>query len=872
MELQAFLATRKVKASECPDYTHLSFSDSDASLNAVYKIDPADLEQLFGLVDKLVEAGGNFPLLERRPEVFPLLIDLDFCFKTPVEGQRVLDSERDIRPFIQALDALYRQHLQMTDPEDGLAYESTWVVERRLEPYKTTSKEDGEIWKDGLHIACPVLRATPETHIALRAEALRQGLLKAPSNIQVLHSPEKWWDESVIRKKNANNWFVNGLGKTGKPRYELMNPGGLFVCDGSSIKRKSLPEDEAKRLKSLRNLRRKLSLHLHKGEVDEPVAVVSLPGINPDSSTTDPSEPATSSSPSPWKAINQLLGLPDAVSWNIHTNQKGNLIVKPATTKCLCDIEHDHAKAGGSTLQVRITSQRSGKPYAMMRCWDYEHAHKEKRPDDKTTLRLIQLLEPLLEQQVEDTEEEDIHQNPDYLEMKEGFENFCFKVLTPVAFNVKIEDEWIFHDRSRLLTLFENKFFKNAEGKQTSFIKTWLTDEHIKTFTRTGFYPDPSTCPESHFNEFKGFAFEKYMSHEPVECPELLQLMTWLCGNDEKARDYMLDWMAQIIQQPSIKSGICPVFGGGQGTGKDFTLDWFRRFILGDDVSLMTAQPETDLFGSFSTRVKNRLFIKLEEGEGKTFHGNSDKFKNFITAPTTTLHPKGIDPTTIIFPARFAITTNNFNAVKVEPEDRRFVFFRAHSHPYVQNRVWFGALAKRVGDTQTMTEPAEPGIIRWFVDLLKARDLSKIDFIKDRPLTKHYMLMRVMNTPHHFHFLEWLVSEDGFNKWNANLREVKDTKNLGFETTPFGVHIKGEGFFKCYEFWITLNNQGQSKMTQTKFGCVLQERDIDGLEKQRTKSGTIYKIKSASILKFLKDNNLLQTPPEDNACQITDED
>ena len=827
--LRQFLEARRIKTAETPDWTHASWSDEDASLNANYKVEPNDIDDLLHLCSQLTEAGGNFPLLERKPEVFPLIIDLDIHYNSNPTKRLTYE---DLREFITDVHACYNKHLDLSKCK-----QIRFFVEQRTEPYKHTNKQEGEHYKDGLHIISPELRANKETH-----QAIRNALLDNPHLKSLVPEAKVDWDDKVLK---GNNWFLFGLGKAGKPPYKLMDKSYIRFRDGE-CSRKALPSP-APGMISVLSFRAHLA--------DPPLPVLSLPEskLNPAKKSSKPTKAGNPAPQHDWTALNEALGCASGTPWKLKEAKKGNLYLIGGGSACLCKTDAIHEKSFGNSLQVREKAQGSGKPYAMLRCHDYNCGADEVRPDNKLTLKLIALLSPLLEKQ-DEPEEEDITTNEEYLAMKEEFEENAFKLRVPVCFNVKIEDEWLFHSRADLMTQFENKLFKDAEGKQVSFIKTWLKDEDIRTFHQTGFYPVPSKCPSTHFNEFKGFAYERFMKHEPVACPEILDLIKWLCGNSEEARDYILKWLAQIIQEPDRKSGVCPVWGGGQGTGKDFFLDWFRIFILGDDITLMTAQPETDLFGSFSTRTKNRLFIKLEEGEGKTFHGNSDKFKNFITSPTTTYHPKGIDPTTINFPARFAITTNNFNAVKVEPEDRRFLFFKAHNHPYVQNSPWFGALAKRIGNTQCLADPTEPGIIRWFVDMLKGIDISKTDFINERPLTQQYHMMRRMNTPHHWMFLEWIVCDKGWQVYNA--------KSPHAFTPPDPFHqtkIKAQDLFNAYEHWVSLNNQGNAKMTLTKFGCLMEDAGID---KKRSSSGRTYILDLKKLKDHMAKNNLLSEKPQ----------
>jgi hypothetical protein len=420
--------------------------------------------------------------------------------------------------------------------------------------------------------------------------------------------------------------------------------------------------------------------------------------------------------------------------------------------------------------------------------------------------------------------------SPVYLKMKEEHEKGCLKIMSPVGFNVLIPGTgWTMLSRDKLTTLYENKRISD-----TSFIGLWVKDATMLTKTRFGFYPDKTKCPENVFNEFDGWAYQAHAA-EPEPCPDLLWLLRQICGDEEEAYNYVLNWMGDIIQNPERKPGICLVFGGQQGTGKDFFWDWFRTKILGEFVSMMTAQPSIDLFGTFTTKIKNKVLIKIEEGEGKDFHGNSEVFKSMITALTTTYHPKNIDPTEIASLARFVISTNGFNTVKVESEDRRYAFFKAHPHAHTQDREWFADLYKKIN---------QPGVIRWFAELLSKRDLIPWDAINHRPKTLQWKLMRTMSLPFQFRFLEWCAFENGFEA-GGHIQESNQP-----------LEIRGSEFYALFNKWTKQENLGLN-VSGTKFACLITDSQVDGIVKARDASGAVYRFEPKHIRKWLVRKNYL---------------
>ena len=853
-----------------PNITHQSFDEANPSAGAVFIIPDDQLETVMTAIDNLVASGNNFPLLEKQTPVIGAVFDLDFKFKCDLPEGPVLNMafiEKHIRPFVSNINQLYREHLVIDGSVD-------FIVQQRKASYARSNVSKGEFVCDGFHILAPSLRATPETHTALRKIGLDRGLLsKFEFPVPVLEEPAQWWDASVVRPR-GNSWFIFGLGKVGRPAYTTIyqlrgtipmeeEGGGITYPMKAFIKYSETA------------FRRKASYAMNKAEPALPIkpecAKVLLDNIHapkplaqpkPTPLHSDPGTPATSVSGPDSNdlivAINKALNLPVATPWQVKEKTGKKFVAMPITTNCLC-CEFQHIKPKQSQLIVNASQKKSGKPTAVAQCFDYTNNHGIVKLPETVALQLFGILFN------DDVEETDIYHEPTYLAMKEEFEEQCVKICVPVCFNVKIEDEWLSLTEDKLKQLFKNKGFviDTDKGKERKpFINTWLTDPDMLTYTRFAFYPDGTKCPPTHFNEFKGWAFDRYIDHEPVECPEILEIILALCGGEEDAKEYVLDYMAQLVQEPTIKPGVCLVFGGQQGTGKDFLWDWFRKFVLGDDITLMTAQPETDLFGSFTTRIKNRLLIKLEEGEGKTFHGNSDKFKSFITSPTTTYHPKGIDPTTILFPARFVITTNNFNAVKVEEEDRRYCFFKAIPHAHAQDRTWFGKLATRIGNCETGQAPTEPGIITWFVRLLKSRKITGKNWIADRPKTLQWKLMRTMNMPYHYHFLEWLVFEK---------HELLSDKSIALTGTKA---FKATDLYQAFNDWKTTHGHTGEKnsMTATKFFCLLKEMSIPdgGISSGRNSQGSTYTIKPRAIRKWLVSKNYISNPSNANLTEAGD--
>jgi hypothetical protein len=176
--------------------------------------------------------------------------------------------------------------------------------------------------------------------------------------------------------------------------------------------------------------------------------------------------------------------------------------------------------------------------------------------------------------------------------------------------------------------------------------------------------------------------------------------------------------------------------------------------------------------------------------------------------------------------------------------------------------VWFGALAAKIGNCEKNEPPQQPGIITWFINLLKSRKVAGKNWISDRPKTLQWRLMRTMNMPYHYHFLEFLCFEQ-----NETIREDK--------TDPFGrCQLKATDLFKAFGDWKTAQGHTGEKnsMTSTKFFCLLKDMTIpdDGITHGRNNQGSIYTLKPRAIRKWLVSKNYISNSANNNLDALGD--
>jgi hypothetical protein len=120
--------------------------------------------------------------------------------------------------------------------------------------------------------------------------------------------------------------------------------------------------------------------------------------------------------------------------------------------------------------------------------------------------------------------------------------------------------------------------FKNGVGTSSvsrqPFIARWTKDPCIKSFSDMVMMPPPMRAPPDTYNIWNGFAVERYdPGDRPVDTDSpavraYIDLVETLFGHKDDDIAYFLNWVAQIFQQPSVKSGVAVLLVGNEGVAR----------------------------------------------------------------------------------------------------------------------------------------------------------------------------------------------------------------------------------------------------------------------------------------------------------------
>ena len=348
----------------------------------------------------------------------------------------------------------------------------------------------------------------------------------------------------------------------------------------------------------------------------------------------------------------------------------------------------------------------------------------------------------------------------------------------------------------------------NAEGERVEhkFFGRWLEDPKRRQYDSIEFIPKKEVR-DTVYNTFNGFNINEETKCEYDE--NAVKIFTdhidFLVGYEAEAKDYLIKYLAHLIQRPYELPAVALLFKSKQGFGKDKLLD-IMASILGRDYLHRTANVE-DIFGNFNADAKDKLIIQLNELEGKDGFANKEKLKNFITETSTTINDKNVKKYTQNNYARVIIMSNNANPVEIPVDDRRFAVFQSHYQK--PSREYFNNLVQ-IEDS--------PNKLASLYRFLSNVNISHFDLRNQRPKTKAYKNMRE-NSQNPFY--PYLMDNFEGEKYKYTFISSKTRKGNGH------VYIKSKDLLDSYRNHLDDINENWRRVDFKIMKTMLLELDIE---------------------------------------------
>lgn len=232
-----------------------------------------------------------------------------------------------------------------------------------------------------------------------------------------------------------------------------------------------------------------------------------------------------------------------------------------------------------------------------------------------------------------------------------------------------------------------------------------------------------------------------------------------ICDNDVALHNYLIRYLAHMLQRPDEKPGVMIVFLSGQGTGKGTFYKmleriWSRTTLQVSDIG--------EAIGQFNAALERNYIVCMDEA---LFHGDKkslEKLKSLITEPKCRIEQKYQPSRTIDSYHRFFAASNHNHFAHVDKDDRRFLFIRLSSM-HKQDPIYFDALNDVLEDDN---------VIAAMVYDLMHLDLSDFN-VRKRPITDEHVSQKLQSLSGFDRFYFEVLQEGkftdgwhGYTSWN----------------------------------------------------------------------------------------------------------
>jgi hypothetical protein len=294
----------------------------------------------------------------------------------------------------------------------------------------------------------------------------------------------------------------------------------------------------------------------------------------------------------------------------------------------------------------------------------------------------------------------DFVEEPTYEDIKARFELNHAICLDPPCFIKKTPYDNLMMKKCDFMDAVACEEVLGRDNKPIFDFNQWIKDPSRRAYNKIDFHPfhdnEEDPTPDDVYNSFRPFA-AKYVKKEDRHKDTGAfrdHLKTNMCNDDEVGSDWLYKLFAWRFQNPNKLPEVGVVLKGLQGSGKDRLMDIMTRIMGSSNDYIHRTEEVGDLFGKFTPALKHKLFVQLNEMEGKAGCDNKEKLKGAITKDVNYINEKNLKPYYLVNLALIIVCSNNLTPVQIPYDCRRWVVYQTGrknigNMPFWE---WFSAL------------------------------------------------------------------------------------------------------------------------------------------------------------------------------------
>ncbi|WP_158274665.1 DUF5906 domain-containing protein [Sphingosinicella humi] len=215
------------------------------------------------------------------------------------------------------------------------------------------------------------------------------------------------------------------------------------------------------------------------------------------------------------------------------------------------------------------------------------------------------------------------------------------------------------------------KSVETPEGKRVPLGTWWIGHPQRRQYDGVVFDPTPGASHPDLYNLWRGWAVEPKKG-DWSKMQGLIRDV--LCRGDQASYDYVVRWMAHMVQSPSRPAEVALVFKGRKGTGKG-TLCRALKELAGPHGRHVTS-PE-HFTGRFNEHLADTILLFVDEGFWAGDKRAEGQLKGLITEKSLTFEGKGKPIVEGPNQLHVVMASNEDWVVPATHDERRFAVFEA---------------------------------------------------------------------------------------------------------------------------------------------------------------------------------------------------
>ncbi len=218
-------------------------------------------------------------------------------------------------------------------------------------------------------------------------------------------------------------------------------------------------------------------------------------------------------------------------------------------------------------------------------------------------------------------------------------------------------------------------------------VDVWLGHKDRRQYKSIVFAPNRKV--PGYYNLWQGFPVEA----KKGDCSLYLNhLKDNIAQGDEERYEYLLAWMAQMIQHPEKRVGVSLALRGKQGTGKGVMVTQLGK-LLGKHFVHITQQNQ--LLGNFNAHLKDALLVFADEAFWAGNKASEGPLKGLVTEDQLAIEYKGKDVIPVKNHVHLIVASNHEWVVPAGPAERRFCILDV-GEQQMQNGPYFEAIVNQM--------------------------------------------------------------------------------------------------------------------------------------------------------------------------------